>query len=98
MNMSNTNKNKLIKIKKEKTKLKNELKSLPFVKKVFPSNANFWLIKVKNANDIYNYLIDNGIVIRNRSKMHGCDNCLRISVGTPVENKRLISTMKKYKL
>lgn len=90
--------NNLIKIKKEKTKLKEKLNSLLFVKKVFPSNANFWLIKVTNANDIYNYLIDNGIVIRNRSKMHGCDNCLRISVGTPGENEKLISTMKKYKL
>ncbi|MCH7826904.1 MAG: histidinol-phosphate transaminase [Bacteroidetes bacterium] len=91
-------KNNLIKIKKEKAKLKEKLISLPFVEKVFPSDANFLLIKVTNAKKIYEYLINNGIVIRNRSKMHGCDNCLRISVGILEENEKLISTMKKYNL
>lgn len=88
----------LIKIKEEKTKLEGELISLPFVEKVFPSNANFLLIKVSNAEKIYEYLINNGIVVRDRSKMYGCKNCLRISIGTLEENKKLISTMKKYKL
>ena len=91
-------KSNLIKIKKEKTKLKEKLISLPFVEKVFPSDANFLLVKVSNAEAIYEYLINNGIVVRDRSKMHGCKNCLRISIGTPEENKKLISTMKKYKL
>jgi len=71
--------------------------SLSFVEKVFPSNANFLLIKVSNAEKIYEYLINNGIVVRDRSKMYGCKNCLRISIGTLEENKKLISTMKKYK-
>ena len=90
--------NNLIKIKEEKTKLKEKLISLSFVEKVFPSDANFLLVKVSNAEAIYEYLINNGIVVRDRSKMHGCKNCLRISIGTPEENKKLISTMKRYKL
>ena len=88
----------LIKIKNEKTKLKEKLISLPFVEEVFPSDANFFLIKVSNAEKIYEYLINNGIVVRDRSKMYGCKNCLRISIGTPEENKKLISTIKKYQL
>ncbi len=90
--------NNLIKIKREKIKLKEKLITLPFVEKVFPSDANFLLIKVSNAEKIYEYLINNGIVVRDRSKMYGCKNCLRISIGTLEENKKLISTMKKYKL
>jgi len=90
--------NNLIKIKREKIKLKEKLITLPFVEKVFPSDANFLLIKVTNAEKIYEYLINNGIVVRDRSKMYGCKNCLRISIGTLEENKKLISTMKKYKL
>jgi len=96
-NIEMFNKN-LIKIKKEKIRLKEKLILLPFVEKIFPSDANFLLIKVTNAKKLYEYLINNGIVVRDRSKMYGCKNCLRISIGTPGENKKLISTIKKYKL
>jgi len=84
-------------IKVEREKLKTELLNLDFIDKIYPSNANFLLIKTTNSKDIFDYLIKNGIVTRDRSNLYGCNNCLRITVGTPEENKKLISQMKKYK-
>jgi histidinol-phosphate aminotransferase len=72
------------------------LKGFSFVKAVYPSDANFVLVKVDDADTIYEFLAANEIVVRNRSKETGCENCLRISIGTPEENKLLISTMKNY--
>ena len=74
----------------------NEFNSFSFVKTVYPSDANFILIKVDDADQLYQYLAANEIVVRNRSKETGCQNCLRISIGTPEENEILINTMKKY--
>jgi len=74
----------------------NVLKDFPFVKAVYPSDANFILVKVMDADALYEFLAANEIVVRNRSKETGCENCLRISIGTPEENKLLISTMKNY--
>jgi len=76
--------------------MQNELKSLSFVEKVFPSQANFILIRVKNANHLYDYLIDQGIVIRNRTSMQHLENCLRISIGTVEENQALIKALKRF--
>ena len=73
-----------------------ELKRFSFVKKIYPSDANFILVEVTDAGALYQYLAANEIVVRNRSKETSCDNCLRISVGTPEENELLISTMKNY--
>jgi len=95
MNIFNIN---LSTIKKERELLKNELFNINFVEKIYPSNANFLLLKVTDSKDICKYLIRNGFVIRDRSSMPGCDNCIRITVGTPEENKKLISQMKKYKI
>lgn len=81
----------------QKEELAAALAKLPFVKKVYPSDANFILIKVTDADAIYQYLADNEIVIRNRSKEVLCDNSLRITIGTPEENKNLITTLKNYK-
>jgi histidinol-phosphate aminotransferase len=76
--------------------LKAELKSLAFVEVVYPSDANFILVKVINAGLIYENLNRTGIIVRDRSRVILCDNCLRITVGTPDENKRLIETLKGY--
>ncbi len=76
----------------------NELDKFSFIKKVYPSDANFVLVKVDDADAIYQFLAGEEIVVRNRSKEPGCENCLRISIGTPEENEVLISALKKYQL
>ncbi len=81
-------------ILKEKENLKLAFEQLPFVIKVYPSDANFWLIKVTNAGDRYKSLLTNGVVVRDRSNEPLCENCLRISVGTPEENGRLLRLFK----
>ena len=71
-------------------------RELPICEKVYPSNANFFLAKVTDAQAIYDYLIDNGIVVRNRNKVQLCGNCLRITIGTREENSKLLSALIKY--
>ena len=83
-------------ILQERTKLTSILSNLVFVEKVFPSDANFLLIKMKNARKIYEYLVKQGIIVRDRSKVQLCENCLRITVGTKRENKMLIDTISKF--
>ena len=72
------------------------LAGLPLVKKVYPSDANFLLVKVTDAPAIYQYLLKEGIVVRDRSKVDLCEGCLRITVGTEQENKNLIEALQKY--
>ncbi len=81
----------------EREKLVIELNSFSSIKTIYPSDANFLLIKVENADELYQYLADNKIVVRNRTKELLCENCLRITIGTPVENSNLLDTLKKYK-
>jgi histidinol-phosphate aminotransferase len=83
-------------IKKERERLSTSLAKLDIVYRVFPSDANFLLINVKKANYIYNYLANNGIIVRNRSSI--IDNCLRITIGTRDENDKLMNALKKIKL
>ena len=80
----------------QKDILINALEQLSFVKMVYPSDANFLLLKVTNADELYTYLAANEIVVRNRSKEVLCDNCLRITIGTPQENEKLLTILKKY--
>lgn len=80
----------------QKEMLIKELSVFNFVEKIYPSDANFFLMKVKDAAKLYNYLSKNEIVVRNRSKDPGCENCLRITVGTPEENQQLINFFKSY--
>ncbi len=70
--------------------------SLPFVEKVYPSDANFILVKVKDATRLYDYLASNGVIVRNRSKEPLCENSVRITVGTPEENQTLIHLLNTY--
>lgn len=81
----------VFKIKKEKARLSKILPELSVVEKVYPSDANFLLVKVKNASLIYNELINRNIITRNRSSM--VDNCLRITIGKKSENDKLIRTL-----
>ncbi|WP_196888516.1 histidinol-phosphate transaminase [Aureivirga sp. CE67] len=81
------------KILNQKEELKKELSGLSFVEKIFPSEANFLLIKCKNSEKIYQELIENKIIIRNRNSQ--IKDCLRISIGTKQENKILIQKLKE---
>jgi histidinol-phosphate aminotransferase len=80
----------------EREKLAGEIKALPFVLKVYPSEANFLLVKMKDAPSVYSHLASRQIVVRDRSKVPGCEGCLRISVGKPEENIRLVDALKEY--
>lgn len=82
-------------ILKERNKLIDSLNELSFIIKVYPSDSNFILIKVDDADLRYKQLIEKGIVLRNRSKELLCDNCLRITIGTPYENELLIKNFKE---
>jgi histidinol-phosphate aminotransferase len=80
----------------ERENLKNELMNYSDTETVYPSDANFLLVKMKNARKIYEYLSSEGIIVRDRSKVILCDDCLRITIGTPDENSILIASLKKY--
>ncbi len=81
-------------ILEEKDNLEATLKTLSFVSVVYPSEANFILAKVDDATQRYNQLVAKGIVIRNRTTQELCKNCLRFTVGTPEENKKLIEALR----
>jgi histidinol-phosphate aminotransferase len=80
----------------QRKELEKYLSDLSFVKKVYPSDSNFLLVKVNDASALYQYLTNNKIVVRNRSKEVGCDNCLRITIGTPEQNEQLLKALKLY--
>lgn len=84
-------------IVEEREILITEISKLSFVLRVYPSEANFILIKVKDAIAAYNYLVSKEIIIRDRSKVELCEGCLRITIGTKEENKLLLNTLKQYK-
>lgn len=81
---------------KERIHLAAALSKLSFVTDVYPSDANFILIRTHNANDIYKYLVRNGIIVRNRSNITLCGECLRVTVGTPDENAILLSALRNF--
>lgn len=76
--------------------LAGDLAALPFVLTVYPSDANFLLMKVTDARSVYEYLLRDGIVVRDRSKVELCEGCLRITVGTERENAELVEALKGY--
>lgn len=83
-------------ILKERTRLMEEFANLDCCIKVYPSDANFFLARVKDAATTYNYLVDQGIIVRNRSKIALCGNSLRVTIGTAPENNALIDSLKKF--
>jgi histidinol-phosphate aminotransferase len=77
----------------ERTKLIDALKTLPLIERVYPTDANFVLVKVADANRIYNELVEKEIIVRNRNSVALCAGCLRITVGSPEENRRLVEAL-----
>ena len=84
--------------KAERLRLENSLTGFDIVKRVYPSDANFLLVEVDQANAIYQYLIDQKIVVRNRNNVELCEGCLRITVGTPLENGRLLDALSSFEI
>jgi histidinol-phosphate aminotransferase len=80
----------------EREELAKNLVQLAPVQKVYPSDANFVLARMTDATSIYNYLKEKGIIVRNRSNVILCEDCLRITVGTPKENDQLLEALKNY--
>lgn len=80
----------------QRGELEKALPAVPVVTKVYPSDANFLLVQVTDAKAIYQYLLQEGIVVRDRSKVLLCEGCLRITVGTAAENEALLNALKKY--
>lgn len=83
-------------IVKEREQLAIELSSLTIVDHIYPSDANFLLVKVKEARKVYEAMLNKGIVLRDRSNVTLCEGCLRITVGTPEENKTLLEALNGY--
>jgi histidinol-phosphate aminotransferase len=92
----NTYKERRELIQRERQKMRLELSKLPGIETVFPSEANFLLVRVQNsATVLVKKLADRGIIIRNRSYLPRCKNCVRITIGRPEDNKRLLNNMKE---
>lgn len=85
----------ILQILQERDQLITALNNLEFVEKIYPTDANFVLAKVDNANKRYQQLLEKQVVVRNRSTQPLCENTLRFTVGTPDENKKLIATLKE---
>ncbi len=83
-------------LKAERECLAAELEKYPDTEHVFPTDANFVLVRVKDAQALYDYLLTQGIIIRNRHRVQLCANCLRITVGTPEENDALLEAMYRF--
>lgn len=80
----------------ERTVLVQELERLPLVQHIYPTDANFVLVKVPDANAVYHYLVDKSIIVRNRNTVSLCMGCVRITVGTPEENRILLDELKNF--
>ncbi len=80
----------------ERVRMEKELESLKVVEKVYPSDANFLLVKVNDAQAIYDFLVADGIIVRNRSNVLLCEGCLRFTIGMPIENELLIEALMRF--
>jgi histidinol-phosphate aminotransferase len=80
----------------ERIRLIQSFRELPICEQIYPTDANFFLTRVTDATRIYNYLVDKGIIVRNRSRIQLCQNCLRITIGTRTENNELLSALRQY--
>lgn len=83
-------------ILQERVRMVEAFGQLPICEKVFPTDANFFLARVSDAKRIYDYLVDKGIIVRNRTKVQLCHNCLRITIGTRNENNELMGVLRQY--
>lgn len=80
----------------ERNRMAEALQQIPAVEKVFPSDANFLLVKIREARQAYEYLAAKGIIVRDRSRILLCEDCLRITTGTPEENKLVLEALKSF--
>ena len=80
----------------ERTRMIDAFELLPICEKVYPTEANFFLAKMTDATKIYNYLVDKGIIVRNRHRVKLCQDCLRITIGTKTENNELVAALRQY--
>ncbi len=83
-------------LKEERGRVMQAFSILPICEKIYPTDANFFLAKMTDATGIYNYLVDQGIIVRNRNRVQLCQNCLRITIGTKTENSELIAALRQY--
>ena len=83
-------------IRSERKRLEKRLKEFPFIKKIFPSDANFLLVQTPDPKGLYAHLISDGIIVRDRSTTRGCGPALRLTVGTPEENDKMIQSLSAY--
>ena len=82
-------------LKQERDRMMEAFRLLPICQKVYPTDANFFLAKMDDAQKTYDYLVDRGIIVRNRTRIQLCHNCLRITVGTKVENNELVAALRQ---
>ncbi len=80
----------------ERARLMLAFQELPICQQVFPTDANFFLARMSDAQKIYDYLVERGIIVRNRSRIQLCDNCLRITIGTRSENNELVAALRQF--
>ena len=80
----------------ERSRMADAFELLPICKKVYPTDANFFLARMTDAPKIYDYLVDKGIIVRNRHRVQLCENCLRITIGTKTENSELIAALRQF--
>lgn len=86
----------VVEIKAQRAVLAEALKGMKMVQRVYPSDANFVLAHFDDADAVYDFLIADGIIVRNRNRVKGCEGCLRLTVGLPEENEKLIKSLKRY--
>jgi histidinol-phosphate aminotransferase len=80
----------------ERTRLMQAFTELPICEQVYKTDANFFLAKMTDAQKIYDYLVDKGIIVRNRTRVQLCNNCLRITIGMKSENNELLSALRQF--
>ena len=85
-------------LRAERDAIARALAACPAIERVYPSEANFVLVRTPDPDRMYDALISAGVIVRNRSRIPGCEGCLRITVGTPAENARMIETVKNFQL
>ena len=80
----------------ERTRMMTAFRDLPICQKVYPTDANFFLAKMDDAQKTYDYLVEKGIIVRNRTRIQLCQNCLRITIGNKSENNELLAALRQF--
>jgi histidinol-phosphate aminotransferase len=80
----------------ERSRLMSAFQDLPICEQVYKTDANFFLAKMTDAQTIYDHLVDKGIIVRNRTRIQLCNNCLRVTIGNRTENNELLSALRQY--